>query len=157
MKSQHFSTTLSVDNTPDEVFAAINNVGGWWSENIDGDTEKLGDEFTYRFQDVHRSTIKVLESVPGKKVVWSVLDNYFKFTEDKTEWNGTKIVFDLTEKDGKTEIHFTHVGLVPEYECFEVCSNAWDSYISGSLRDLIITGQGRPNPKERSGRKATAQ
>jgi|SRR5580704_10757233 hypothetical protein len=71
----------------------------------------------------------------------------FQFTEDKTEWKDTKIVFDVSEKGGKTEIHFTHLGLVPEYECFSVCSNAWGSYINGSLRSLIATGKGHPNQK----------
>jgi hypothetical protein len=42
----NFSTTLSVDQTPDEVFAAINDVRGWWSENIVGSTDSVGEEFT---------------------------------------------------------------------------------------------------------------
>src|SRR6266446_2232400 len=37
--------------------------------------------------------------------------------------------------------------LLPEYECFHVCSNAWGSYINGSLRSLITTAKGRPNQK----------
>lgn len=145
MKSKDYTTSFTVDQSPEEAFAAINNVRGWWSENIEGGTETLGDEFTYRHQDVHRCTIKVIESIPGKKVVWSVLDNYFNFTEDKTEWKGTKIVFEIKEKGGKTAIRLTHVGLVPEYECFDVCSDAWGTYIRGSLRNLITTGKGQPN------------
>jgi Activator of Hsp90 ATPase homolog 1-like protein len=148
MTTSHYSTAFVVPQNPEQVFNAINNVRGWWSENIKGDTEKLGDEFAYRYRDVHHCTIKVTESILGKKVVWSVLDNYFNFTNDETEWKGTKIVFDLTDKGGRTEVRFTHVGLVPEYECFDVCSNAWGAYITGSLRDLIATGRGRPSPKE---------
>jgi hypothetical protein len=82
------------------------------------------------------------------KVAWLVLDNYFNFIEDKTEWKGTKINFEIARKGDKTEVHFTHVGLVPEYECYGVCSNAWGSYINGSLKKLITTGKGNPNPKE---------
>lgn len=157
MNSQDFTTAISVDQTPDEVFNAIRNVRGWWSEEIEGSTDKLGDEFTYHYKDVHRCKMKITELFPGKKVVWLVLDNYFNFTQDETEWKGTKIVFELLRKGDKTEIHFSHLGLVPEYECFNVCSNAWGSYINGSLRSLIITGEGNPNPKETGAAKKTSQ
>ena len=101
------------------------------------------------------SRMKLIELIPDKKVVWLVLDNYFDFTKDKSEWKGTKVVFEVSKKSDKTEIHFAHLGLVPEYECFDVCSNAWGSYINGSLRSLITTGKGHPNQKEKgSGQKA---
>ena len=143
----------TTNHSAEEVFAAINNVRGWWSEEIKGPTDKLGAEFTYHHENVHRCKMKITEFVPGEKVVWLVLDNYFNFTEDKTEWTGTKIIFEVSNKDAKTQLRFTHEGLVPEYECFKVCSNAWGSYINGSLRSLIETGKGRPNRKENGERK----
>jgi hypothetical protein len=144
-----FTTTIVVDQTPAAAFNAINNVRGWWSEEIDGGTSKLHDEFDYHYEDVHRCKIKLVEVVPDKKVVWLVLDNYFKFTKDKSEWKGTKIIFDITEKEGKTQVQFTHQGLVPQYECFEICRDAWTNYIQNSLRELITTGKGKPNGKDK--------
>jgi hypothetical protein len=146
MKNPGFTTTLSVDQIPEEAFAAINNVRGWWSGEIEGSAGKLGDEFTYRYKDVHRSKQKVTEFIPGKKVVWHVLDSQLSFVEDKSEWNGTDIVFEISKKDGKTEVRFTHVGLVPQYECFGSCSNAWGTLVNGNLRKLITTGKGQPDP-----------
>ena len=73
MEAKSYATSFTVDQSPQEVFDAINNVRGWWSGEIQGDTEKLGAEFTYRFQDVHRSKQKITELIPGKKVVWRVL------------------------------------------------------------------------------------
>ncbi|WP_328407053.1 SRPBCC domain-containing protein [Nocardia sp. NBC_00403] len=145
---QNFTTTFSVDRTPQEAFEAITNVRGWWSEDAEGVTDRVGGEFVHRYQDVHRCTIRVTELVPGRKVAWLVLDNYFNFIEDQAEWKGTEIVFEISEKDGGAEVRFTHVGLVPQYECYDVCSNAWGGYIGGSLRNLINTGVGQPNPKE---------
>jgi hypothetical protein len=145
MATKDFTTTILVDNTSEEVFNVINNVRGWWSEEIEGSTDKLNSEFDYHYEDVHRCKIKIIEPVPNKKIVWSVLDNYFKFTKDKSEWKGTKIIFDITEKDNKTEMRFTHQGLVSAYECYEICRDAWTGYIQKSLRNLITTGKGQPN------------
>ncbi len=148
MKDQDLTITISVDKTSKEAFDAINNVRGWWSEEVIGGTEKLNDEFTYKARDLHRCTMKLTEVIPNQKVVWLVLDNYFSFTKDQTEWKGTKVIFEISEQDGKTQVSFTHQGLVPQHECYEVCSNAWTGYITGSLYNLITTGKGEPNPKE---------
>ncbi len=107
----------------------------------------------YRYKDVHYSKQKITEFIPGKRVVWLVLDSFLNFVKDKTEWNGTKIVFEVSKKGDKTEIRFTHQGLAPEIECFDACSNAWGSYINGSLRSLITKGKGQPSPKEKRDRK----
>ena len=137
--------TILVDQTPTEVFNAVNNVRGWWSEEIQGNTDRLNAEFTYTFEDVHRCKMKITEFIPGEKVVWKVLENYFKFTKDSSEWTGNDIIFSITQKDNKTQLRFTQIGLVPGYECFDICQNAWGNYINNSLRSLIISGQGQPN------------
>ena len=149
MNNQNFTTAFSVDQSPEEAFAAINNVRGWWSEKIEGRTDSLGDEFTYRYKDLHSCKMKLIEVIPDQKVVWLVLDNYFNFTQDKSEWKGTKVIFEISKTNDKTQVRFTHLGLVPEYECFSVCSNAWGSYINGSLRSLIATGKGHPTRKKK--------
>ena len=149
MKTSDFSTTLLVDQTPKEVFDAVNNVRGWWSEEIEGRTDILNEEFKYHYEDVHRCHMKIIEFVPDEKVVWLVLDNYFNFIKDKREWKGTKIVFEISEKDNKTQLRMTHLGLVPQYECFEICRDAWTNYIQNSLRNLITTGKGQPNGKDK--------
>ncbi|MEP6748866.1 MAG: SRPBCC domain-containing protein [Bacteroidota bacterium] len=145
MNTPDFSTTILVDQTAAAAFNAVNNVRGWWSEEIEGSTDKLHDEFTYHYEDVHRCKMKLIEVVPGKKVVWLVLDNYFSFTKDKSEWKGTRIIFDIAGQGDKTQIHFTHQGLVPGYECFDICRNAWTQYIQQSLFSLVTTGKGQPN------------
>lgn len=149
MKTQDLTITLVVDQTPEEVFNAINNVRGWWSETIEGSTNKLNDEFIYRYKDLHYSKQKVTELIPGKKVVWHVKEGILYFLKkDQTEWTGTKVVFDISKKDNKTQIHFTHIGLVPASECFEACSNGWNHYLQNSLLNLITMGKGQPNKKE---------
>jgi hypothetical protein len=160
MATTDFTITVQVGKTPDEAFVAIGNPRAWWSEEIEGNTNTLDEEFNYHFEDIHRCRLKVVEVVPNKKIVWQVMDNYFKpgiFGEgnaspknigrpdDRAEWVGTRICFEISEKDKQTLIRFTHLGLVPEYECFDVCSNGWNHYIRQSLVNLINTGKGEPN------------
>ena len=102
MTEQNYTTSFTVDQTPEEVFAALANPRAWWSEDIDGETDKLGAIFYYHFKDIHRGTFKVSELVPGRKVVWHVLQNYFNFVKDTTEWTGTDIVFEIAPADGAT-------------------------------------------------------
>jgi Activator of Hsp90 ATPase homolog 1-like protein len=147
MSFQDFTTTFSVDRQAEEVFAAINDVRGWWGEDVEGSNEKVGDEFTYRVKDIHYSKMKVVELIPNEKIVWLVLDNHLDFVEDQSEWVGTQITFDIVARSDQTQVRFAHLGLVPQYECFDICSNAWGSLMHGSLRNLITTGTGNPYRK----------
>jgi hypothetical protein len=78
------------------------------------------------------------------------LDSYPSFIEDKSEWNGTKVTFEITKKGDKTKVRFTHVGLVLTMNVMAPAQNAWGSYINGGLRSLITTGKGQPNDKEKA-------
>ncbi len=142
--NQSYSTSFTVDQSPEEVFAAIVNVRGWWSEEIEGDTDKLGAQFMFRHKNLHRSTHKITEFQPGRKVVWHTTDSRLSFVNDETEWNGTDIVFEISGKDDMTELRFTHIGLTPTIQCYNDCSGAWGFYINDSLRSLITTGKGQP-------------
>lgn len=145
MSSSDFTATFTVDRIPEDVFAAINDVRGWWSGNIEGDTDALGSEFTYRYEDVHYTKQKISEFAPNSRVVWHIEEAFLNFTEEPGEWIGTDVTFEITPKGAETELRFTHRGLVPEFECFEACSSAWGFYINKSLHDLILTGRGEPN------------
>ena len=133
-----FTTTFTTVHTPLEAFDAINNVRAWWDGEIDGESHKLGDVFSYRYGEIHRSTQRVTESVPGERVVWHVDEAFLNFTSDPAEWVGTSIVFDITTTDdGATEVRFTHRGLLPTVECFDICSTTWGHLIGESLRKSI--------------------
>jgi hypothetical protein len=141
-QQKDYSTSILVDKSSEEVFDDINNVSGWWQGEITGDTEKVGDEFTYQMGDVHFSKQKVIESLPGKRVVWLVTESEIDFVSDKKEWVDTKIVFDIIPEGDKTRLTFTHHGLVPAIECYGSCSGAWQSLIEKSLFSYIETGKG---------------
>ena len=147
MTTTNFTSTIVVDKTQAEVFNAVINVRGWWSEEIEGNASKVEDVFDYQYEDVHRSKIKIIEVVPNEKIVWHVLENYFNFTEDEAEWTDDTITFEITKVGGKTQLKMTHFGLVPQCECYEACNDGWTHYIQNSLKNLIETGKGMPNAK----------
>jgi hypothetical protein len=122
MTTTDFTLSFLVDQTPQEVFAAINNVRGWWSEDFEGASTKQGDEFSVRFGDVHYSRHQLTEVIPAKKIVWLVTDSCLNFLENKSEWTGTKNV-----------------------ECYKDCFNGWTQFLQHSLKNLIVTGKGNPN------------
>lgn len=151
MNNQNYSTTILVEQSPKEVYNAINQVRKWWSEEIEGPTDQLNKEWFYHYQDIHLCKVKVIELVPEKKVVWEVRENSFNFIEDKSEWVGNHMVFDIAREGDKTRLTFTQEGLTEFYECFKVCRDGWDNYINNSLYHFITTGKGEPNPKEGDG------
>ena len=143
MKTLDFTTTILVDQTKKQVFDAINNPQHWWSGEIKGNATKLNDEFTYRYKDFHYSKQKVVEMIPGQKVVWLVTESVINYAEDKDEWTGTRISFEIAEEGNQTRLRFSHLGLVPGIECFDSCSNSWSQLIHQSLSGLITTGEGK--------------
>lgn len=146
--SDSLTWTFEVDGSARRAYDAVNDVRGWWSGQITGATDSVGAEFSYWVPGIHYVKFRVTELVPGRKVSWLALDSWLGLLEDKEEWTGTTVTFDITEHDGRTEVRFVHHGLVPEVECYDVCWVAWGGYITGSLRDLITTGTGRPNSIE---------
>jgi hypothetical protein len=132
-----YRTVITVDQSPAQVFAAVNDVRSWWTGDITGGTTRVGDEFTYSYEDVHRSTQRITELVPDHKVVWLVTEATLTFTADPREWVGTEIVFDIASRGPQTELRFTHVGLNPDVECFGACSGAWSQLVNDSLRRRI--------------------
>ncbi|MEO8109108.1 MAG: SRPBCC domain-containing protein [Ginsengibacter sp.] len=142
MTTSDFTTILLVSQSPEEIFNTILNVRGWWSglysEEIKGNTYKLNDEFTFRAgEGTHYSKQKLIELIPGKKVVWLVTDSKLTFIENTNEWQGTKLCFEISKVGDKTQIRFTHLGLLPTIECYNSCSTAWTQYIQEKLLSLI--------------------
>lgn len=147
MDQQSFKTAFIVTQAPQQVFDAINNVQGWWTENLTGSTDRDGDEFDVQFGDIHYSRQKLVELIPAKRVEWLVTDSKLNFTKQPDEWTNTRISFDIEKEGPNTKMTFTHHGLVPAIECYSACKGAWTDYVQ-SLRSLIETCKGQPAKKE---------
>jgi hypothetical protein len=96
---------------------------------------------------MHYSKQKLVEVVPGQKIVWLVTDSQLNWLKNKDEWTNTRVIFGITLEGDKTKLSFTHTGLTPAVECYDGCSNAWQQYVCSSLFRLITTGEGMPQKK----------
>jgi hypothetical protein len=140
--AKDFTTTFLVDQSPRQVFNAVTNVRGWWQglyeEEIIGKSQDLNDEFTFRAGGgAHYSKQKLVELVPDKRVVWLVTEGELAYVGKKDEWQGTKIIFDISKVGEKTRVEFIHQGLIPEVECFDSCSSAWQMYLDQKFLPLV--------------------
>ncbi|MBF6210546.1 SRPBCC domain-containing protein [Nocardia puris] len=155
--TDYLTATMSVDRSPEEVFAAVTDVRGWWNENIIGDTAALHDEFVFTDDSAYAGEaahtkdgirfcrFRITEVVPGERMVWHVVDADLTFIADHDEWTGTDVVFDLTPTADGTTLRLTHEGLTASAsECFDACSKGWTFYVTKSLPQLITTGTGQP-------------
>jgi hypothetical protein len=149
MSSQDYATSITVDRTPAYVFDAITDPRRWWSGEFEGPTDEVGGVFSYRYEDLHISKQKVTELMPGKRVVWLVVEGGPTFVAAKNEWKGTRIIFDIAEKGNGTELRFTHEGLIPRLECYDNCTDVWGSIIRDDLRTLIETRMPQSRQLER--------
>jgi hypothetical protein len=143
MNNKNYHKTITVNASPEEAMKKISQVNKWWAKNTKGATEKLNDKFTVDFGPTFVDFL-ITELVPNKKVVWKVTDCNLHWINEKKEWNGTEVVFKLSEENGKTKIDFTHVGLVPGVECYENCEAGWNDHFGNSLLKYMNEGKGIP-------------
>jgi hypothetical protein len=134
MTTNNFQFSFTSSKNENEVFSLLLNVKKWWNglfgEDIKGKYEKIGDEFTFKAGDgVHYSNQKLIELIPYQRIVWLVTESNLSFLNNTNEWANTKICFDMEKRGNSIHIIFTHMGLIPEIECYDQCTNAWTQYL----------------------------
>jgi hypothetical protein len=144
MKKQDYQNSISVTASAEETFGKINKVSEWWSGSFKGKSQKPGDTFSVHFGETFVD-FKIIEFVPNKKTVWEVTDCNLQWIENKKEWKDTKIVWEISPENKKTKVSMTHVGLVPEVECYKDCKVGWDFYVEKSLFKLLTEDEGLPD------------
>jgi hypothetical protein len=142
LNSNSYTASIEVAQSPQYVFNCLSDVSKWWSKDYEGNSAKLNDEFVICHPGAHYSKQKLVEVIPGKKVVWLVTDSKLNWLEtDQHEWTNTKMIFETTTRGDKTVLHFTHEGLVPEKACYARCEQGWDMVIKEWLFNFIRDGK----------------
>ncbi|HVX27444.1 MAG TPA: SRPBCC domain-containing protein [Parafilimonas sp.] len=144
MKNENYSISFNTNASAKAAFKNINNVAGWWTKNIEGNTENVNDVFTVRFGETF-VTFEITEIIPERKIVWKVTGCNLHWLNNKKEWNNTKVHWLIAKKNNSTKITMMHEGLIPQIECYTNCEKGWNFYVGESLRKLINEGQGLPD------------
>ena len=149
MGNNNFNSSISAKISADEAIKRISNVPGWWGVTFTGSAEKQNDTFIVKMSEDSFFNFTVAELTPAERVVWLVTDCNMPWYSDKKEWADTKLIFDLHEHNGVTELKFTHDGLTPNLECYKDCDPGWTHWIKTSLFSYFTTGKGvfRPPTK----------
>ena len=142
MKTNDFNSSISAKLSANDATKKISNVPEWWGITFSGSAEKQDDKFIVKMGGDSFFNFTVAELIPGKRVVWLVSDCYMPWYSDKTEWANTRLIFDLEENNGETQVHFTHEGLTPDVECYKDCEPGWTHWIQTSLHSYLTTGKG---------------
>jgi hypothetical protein len=143
MNQPSYHSSITINITALAAFDGINHVSAWWANHVEGSSKKLNDVFTVRFGKTF-ANIKITELIPGKKIIWLVEDCYMDLLKDKNEWKDTQIIWDIKAKGDQTIVSMTHLGLVPELECFKDCTGGWNFYVGESLFNFLTRNKGLP-------------
>ncbi|MGZ3884218.1 MAG: SRPBCC domain-containing protein [Bacteroidia bacterium] len=145
-KQKDFSYNFTVNASAKDAMKRIGQVDLWWAKKFKGKAAKLNDEFSVYFGGPKDTFVdfKISEVIPGEKIVWLVTDCNLHWIDDKTEWKHNEVIWNFTEKNGKTAVNFVHKGMTPESECYQTCKPGWTHHIKDSLISLIETGKGFP-------------
>lgn len=139
--NKNYQYTFHSNKTAEEIFPVLQDVRQWWigifGETISGETNIIGDEFSFSAgHGAHFSKQKLIEIKPNKELVWLVIESNLSFLNDTQEWENTRIIFNLEGTAHGTKITFIHAGLVPNIECYKNCTDAWTQYLENLEKAL---------------------
>jgi hypothetical protein len=149
MTQKNYTATISAKITAKEAIDRISRVPDWWTKAFTGASQKSGDTFTVCFGETFVD-FRVTEVFPEKRIVWQVTDCNLHFISNKKEWNNTRVVWEVSPEKELTSVRMTHVGLVPEHQCYQNCEEGWNFFVKESLFKLMTENKGLPDGKPRS-------
>ena len=147
MTKQDFRLSISAPVSAADAYRKIADVSAWWAKDFTGSARNLGDVFSVRFAGTAEDTtvdFKIAQAIPSSRIVWLVTNSYLPWLAEKTEWNNTKVIFEVTPGDGETTVTMTHEGLVPDVECYDGCVEGWTRHFGHSLKEFMTDGHGSP-------------
>jgi len=138
--NKSYTTGLKIKCNEKVAFEALTTkIGDWWGDQ-DKPADQVGDVFTMSWGEPWYQ-FKIVEYIPNKKVVWECIDSK-QIIGDlegvEKEWVGTQLHWTINHLNEKEiELIFKHEGLVPDFICYDFCSNTWDRFITFNLKKYL--------------------
>lgn len=137
----NYTQEVKIIANKQRVFDALSKQMELWWGKVDQTIKGVGDEFSVFFGKAYW-TFQIVEFEENDSMAWKVIDGQPEFNN---EWVGTLLLWQLKEDEGKVIVSFTHLGLVPEFDCYDICAPTWDMFITKSLKQFVETGKGTPH------------
>jgi uncharacterized protein YndB with AHSA1/START domain len=124
-----------------QAIATTEGISGWWTrDGVRGESSE-GSKVEFYFGSPEAAAVmEVTQLNPEGQVGWHCV-------EGADEWVGTKLTFDLTDKDNETVVMFAHADWRHPSEFMAHCSARW-AYFLLSMKSLLETGKGTPFPED---------
>lgn len=148
MSGRSYTTEILISATPESVYDAITkHIDKWWTE-LSNQAVQAGDQLSVRFEKTTSWVMTVSEASPNQSLIWKVTEAHHDLEgiTATDEWKDTTITWKIAGTEAGSKVTFTHEGLVPTLECYEICEAGW-GYFLGSLKNYLETGRGSPYTK----------
>lgn len=150
MTNSDYRRTLDVSAPPKQVYEAVTSgFRNWWTDP-GASLSRTGDIATFRFPPKESSwTFRPITLEPNRLVEHECVgaNHLHDGLPDsiRTEWLGTVMSFEITANGAESLIVFTHQGLAPKLDCYDICEAGWDFFFLDSLKSYLETGNGKPH------------
>jgi len=138
--NQDYQKSIIINTNPTRALEALTlNIDKWWG-GIDNPPQKVGDVFTVSWGEPWYQ-FKITEFIPSEIITWECIDanQIIGGLEGvEKEWVGTKLSWEIQNiEPNNVQVSVTHQGLIPQFICYDVCSSAWDGFITEGLKNYL--------------------
>lgn len=118
---------LTTNCSPKELFDALTTeegIGSWWDQP--NKVQENGNTFLEFRPGEDHGVLKmhVLEQSPNSSVMWQCISTH-PSSSPASAWTGTKLSFQISEKNEKTTLNFIHSGWDENSRFYAFCNYQW--------------------------------
>ena len=135
---------ITINASTQQVYEALTEekqLKAWWTQDCSAKPE-VGSkaEFEFKGADFY-NVMEITRLEQNKLVEWKCVE---AGNESNKEWEGTSVIWEISDDNGKTKLSMIHKDWKEETELFNRCTDGWNHYAGKSLKSYLETGKGEP-------------